>query len=91
MSATAVKLVGVNVIGNPAKVSKDVAGFVSEDGHFEVRLTMYANTIKLITPTNTYALVKHPTQNYFRGLWGKTGKRKIQVSLKKIVGEVRYW
>jgi hypothetical protein len=33
-------------------------------------------------------LVKHPSMNYYHG---KMGEIKIQVTLKKIVGEFRYW
>ena len=44
--------------------------------------------ISLHTAKGNYELEKHPTLNYYHGVCNGV---KVQVSLKKIVGELRYW
>lgn len=44
--------------------------------------------VKLTTIEGSYILNKHKTQNYYHGMCKET---KVQVSLKKIVGELRAW
>lgn len=45
--------------------------------------------LKLISSKLEMLLVKHPSQNYYHGT-SPTGT-KVQVTLKKIVGELRFW
>ena len=81
-----ITLVGVNALGEPVKLSKDMSHFVGHDDYF--RVDPSAAVIKLTTPQAVYYLKKHPSQNIFTGVC--KGK-KVHVSLKKVVGELRFW
>ena len=47
----------------------------------------------LKTDKGYYTFIKHPTQNYWvpEDNNGTCGGLKVQISLKQIVGELRYW
>lgn len=80
------KLSGVNAIGNTVKLSKDVVAFTGNADYF--RVVRNKGSVKVITPKGCYNLVKHPTLGIYTG---KCGSTKVHVSLKKVVGELRYW
>ena len=67
-------------------VEGDTTFIISKKAGDKLCLSTYLNK-KL---KGTYILDKHPKCNYYRGTVGSK-KVKIQVSLKKIVGELRGW
>lgn len=74
--------------------AKDVKYFSSANGLVKVvRMKNIAKAskerIRLHTKNGIYTLYKHSSQNYYAGTT-PTGI-KLQVTLKKIVGELRYW
>jgi hypothetical protein len=81
-----IALVGVNAIGEKQRTSAAVAKFADELDRMSI--TVHNNSLKMITLKGTHYLKKHSTENYFQG---KCNGRVVHISLKKIVGEVRYW
>ena len=81
-----ISLVGLNTEGKPARIASEVIVFWDDGGKIEVTLT--AKAVKMVTGKATYYLAKHPSQNYY---FATCNGHKVQISLKKIVGEVRYW
>lgn len=84
-------LAGVDVIGNTVKLSKDVVAFTGHNDHFRVVRTDDDRYIRLVTPKGTYPLQKHKSLNIYQGTWGADNSRKMQISLKKVVGELVIW
>ena len=87
------KLIGCLDDGSTAKTHQadDVADFCTQYGkHTVVQLknSECPDFIKLTTDKGEYRLPKHETQNYYHGVCNGT---KVQVSLKKVVGELRAW
>lgn len=80
------KLTAVDAIGRPARIADDVIAFESEDGYFRIIKRM--GEIQIITPKASYVLKRHTQLNIYQGT---CGGHKVHVSLKKIVGELRYW
>lgn len=81
-----ITLVGVNTLGEPVKLAKEVVSFTDAKNYFKV--TLDVSSVTITTPKGVYTLEKHPTMNIYQG---KCGDTKTHVSLKKIVGELRYW
>lgn len=84
-------LVGVDVLGNEVKLSKDVVAFTGHNDHFRVTRTDDERFIRLVTPNGTYPLQKHKFLNIYQGTWGEDNKRKMHIILKKVVGELIIW
>ena len=84
-----VKLHGVLANNKPAKTSdaKSVVGFASVNGKITIDgvSPLY---LMLHTGKSNRTLTKHATQNYY---FAYIGGFKVQVSLKKVVAELRYW
>ena len=62
--------------------------FQSVDAYFRVSRSNLPDIITVTTPKSIFSLVKHESQNYYHTVYNGV---KIQVSLKKQVGEIRYW
>jgi hypothetical protein len=86
------QLLGVNTLSEPVKFGADVVAFVSSDNYFKITPDRNPEgvifAVKVTTPKGSYVLTKHPTLNVYAGICGRT---KVHISLKKIIGEVRYW
>lgn len=81
-----ITLVGVNTLGEQVKLAKDVVSFTDAKNYFKV--TLNVSSVTVTTPKGVYQLEKHPTLNIYQG---KCAGVKTHVSLKKVVGEIRYW
>lgn len=80
-------LKGVDALQKPCRVGKDVVNFVDVDNHFTITV-LSKTALKLVTMKGVHTLKKHATQNYFHN---ELNGHKVQVSLKAISGELRYW
>jgi hypothetical protein len=87
-----IPLVGVNAIGEKQRTNATVAKFTNDTDYFGI--TVHNNNLKMVTPEGVYYLKKHvaknggKNQNYFHG----TCKgRRVEVTVRKVSGEVRYW
>ena len=81
-----IAIVGVNSLNEPVKLSKDVRSFTDAKQYFKV--TLNADSITITTPKGVYNLSKHPTLNIYNGV---CSGHKVNVSIKKIAGEIRFW
>jgi len=81
-------LIGVDTMNQPVKFAKEVVSFTGNHDYFKVIPSQDETTLTLITPKNTYTLHKHATLNIYGGV---CANRKVHISLKKIVGELRFW
>lgn len=54
----------------------------------QINISKRGDTWVLYTPKDTYELTKHPSQNYYHAI---CAGHKVQVTIKKMVGELRYW
>ena len=82
-----ISLVGLDIDGKPARIGKNVVRF----SNTQDTLTICNHTDKfyeLHTQKAMYKLIKHTKLNIYTGT---CNGYKIQVSLKKVVGELRYW
>ena len=86
-SPTSHKLQGVNSLGEPVQLGSEVVKFVDEKRNFTVN-RIGTLQVEVITKQGVYHLKKHATQNTYMGVCGKT---KVHVSLKQVVGTIRYW
>ena len=72
--------------------AESVTSFMNKDAGIKVIGTNNDDVkgVWVITPKQPggYPLDKHPTQNYYYGVCNGI---KVQISLKKIVGELRAW
>lgn len=82
----AIVLNAVNAIGEPVKLAKDAVSFTDARNYF--RVVINESSVTVTTPKGVYKLEKHPTLNIYMGVCAGV---KTHVSLKKIVGEIRYW
>lgn len=87
-----VQLIGVLESGTAAKTHQadDVVRYESADGKIKIRHATPddKNTLFLETLKGTYVLKKHEVHNNYLGICGGI---KVHVSLKRIIGELRYW
>lgn len=84
-----IALTGVNAIGKLAHTANEVSEFVDEKDYFSISYTSGTeNVIKLATPKGVYLLKRNRAAGIFQGV---CAGKKVHVSLKKIVGEVRFW
>jgi len=81
-------LIGVDATNQPVKYAKEVSSFTDHYEYFKVLLNHDGSFVTLITPKSSYTLHKHDQLNIFTGI---CGSHKVHVSLKKIVGELRFW
>jgi hypothetical protein len=89
-------LFAVDALDKPVKLSSQAIRFTNESRYFGITVSLEGTTIggptvevvKVVTPKGVHELKKHATQNYFHGT---LNGHKVQVSLKKVVGELRYW
>ena len=81
-----IALTGVNALNEVQKLGKNVIKFTDEKNYFGI--TVHQNTLKMITPQDVYYLKRHASENYFHGI---CRGRRVQVTIRKIVGEVRFW
>ena len=81
-------LIGVDVTGQPVKLNKDVSEFIGHNNYFHIQPSYDNSFVTLITPKGSYTLKKHQSLNLFQG---NCEGHKVHVSLKKIVGEIRFW
>lgn len=84
---TKLPLIGINALGEPVKLAKDVAMFTDDKRKMSVTI-VDISTVRLVTTKGSYLLAKHPTLNIYQGT---CNGRKVQCSLQKIVGWVGYW
>lgn len=80
-------LAGITATNKPARIAADVVGFVNHSDYFNVH-AVSKDSLQLSTPKGSYTLLKHATLNIYQGT---CNGRKVHVSLKKIVGELRFW
>jgi hypothetical protein len=85
-------LVGINAIGEVAKLGKDVISFVDEDRTFSITMPDISY-VQLKTNQSVYNLTKHHTINYYNAtLTSQSGKvNKIQIHLKAVSGWLKVW
>lgn len=86
-----VQLVGMDKSGNVVKSSDadKVVRFVGgKEGYFEVTLCDNLLGVEVVTPKGRYHVPINSALNIFQGVLKGT---KVHISLKKIVGELRYW
>ena len=81
-----IALAGVNALNEVQKLGKNVIKFTDEKNYFGI--TVHQNDLKMITPHGVYYLKKSATQNIFAG---PCKGRRVEVTIRKIVGEVRFW
>ena len=82
-----ISLVGLDIDGKPARISKNVVHF----NNVQDTLSICNRTDKfceLHTQKAMYKLIKHAKLNIYTST---CNGHKVQVSLKKVVGELRYW
>lgn len=88
----AITLAGLNASGNVAKTheSGSVFVFISADKAFQIILPVDDDKtyVTLHTVNGRYRLKKHPTLNIYTGV---CNGHHVHLSLKKVVGELRYW
>jgi hypothetical protein len=84
---TKILVKGINALGEPVKLAKDVATFTDDKHKLSVTI-VDISTVRLVTTKGSYLLQKHPTLNIYQGT---CNERKVQCSLQKIVGWVGYW
>lgn len=83
------KLVGIKLDNTKARIGTEVSEFISDTNYFSITyMSMDSSLIELTTPEATYILKKHASQNYFHG---ELNGHKVQVTLRAISGEVRWW
>jgi len=85
-----VTLVAVDIFGKPvgSHNCSDAVSMVSDDQYFGIKQTEGGTGWTLVTPKGSYVLTKNSTQNY----WQVTVMgHKIQVSIKKMLANLRYW
>ena len=91
------KLVGICENGLVAKTHEagDVVAFVDAQPDVEypgrsskIKVILTEDHVEITTSKGVYKLPKHPSQNIYIG---KCGAAKVHVSLKKVVGTVRWW
>lgn len=80
-----VPLLGINALGNTAKFGHEVDQFTDANKYFSIRPYL---PVTLVTPKGSYPLTKHGSLNIYSGI---CNGHKVHVSLKKVVGEVRFW
>jgi len=80
------KVVGYKKDGSPARIQSEVAYFSDEKGYFKITNTRKG--IRLVTPKGVYLFKKHQSLNIHQAT---CGGHKTHISLKKIVGEIRWW
>ena len=82
-----ISLVGLDVTGKHVSTGKDVVRF----GDINDTIVICNHTDKfceLYTRKDIYKLIKHLKLNIYTGT---CNGHRVHVSLKKIVGELRYW
>ena len=93
-----VKLTGAKIASGAfvplnTQQAAEVTHFIGVAGdhpsYFRVR--KIADGFELQTPKGIYPLAKHNTLNYWVPMTTRANGFKIQVSIKKLVGELRYW
>lgn len=72
----------------PAESSPTLATFETNPKGFKVVAVTGESTVTLTTRKGKYILPKHATMNFYHGICAGI---KVQVSLKKQVGEIRSW
>jgi len=83
-------LVGFKSALVPARVASEVTFFedAPSNGVFRIELDKDPSCIHLHTKKDSYQLAKHSQLNIYMGV---CNGHKVHVSLKKVVGELRYW
>lgn len=81
-----IELIGIDGAGKQARLGKDVIMFGNEQKC--ISLVRSGDEIRLTTSKAKHVLKKHPTQNYYQAV---CNGYKVQVSLQKVKGELRYW
>lgn len=86
------RLSAINALNEPVKFAKDCVAFTSITDYFRV-VRESPEQLKLITGKGTYLLTKHATLDIYQGTWQDSSKRtrKMQITLKKITGELHIW
>jgi hypothetical protein len=81
------ELVGTTHEDKPARIGSEVAYFFNSQRQV---LVFHSDDgrLQVVTRKGRYFLQKHASQNIYLG---KCGGHKVHVSLKKVVGEMRYW
>ena len=80
-------LTGITATHQSARIAREVIGFIGHNEYFHIH-AVSKDSLQLSTPKGSYTLLKHPTLNIYQGT---CNGRKVRVSLKKIVGELRFW
>jgi hypothetical protein len=86
------RLTGRNALNEPVKLAKDCVALTGHADYFRV-VRESPEQLKLITGKGTYLLTKQATLNIYQGTWQDSSKRtrKMQITLKKIIGELHIW
>jgi hypothetical protein len=82
-----INLFGINNIGEPVKLAKDVRSFTNDKAYFDVEI-LDEKEILITTPNGVYSIQKHAVSNTYQGI---CAGHKVHVSLKKVTGELRFW
>jgi hypothetical protein len=82
-----IDLRGVDALGNVVPVKSAVVEYTDFDRYFSVR-GVTGLSLTLVTPKGSYQLNKHRTMGIYLGV---CGGHKVHVSIKKTIGEIRYW
>jgi hypothetical protein len=82
-----VSLLGTNALGQTVQYGHEVAQFIDADKYFSIKPPVNG-VVTLVTPKGSYALKAHGKLNIFSGI---CNGHKVHLSLKKIVGEIRFW
>ena len=80
-------LAGITATHQSARIANEVIGFIGHNEYFRIH-AVSKDSLQLSTPKGSYTLLKHATLNIYKGT---CNGRKVQLSLKKIVGELRFW
>lgn len=84
---TRIAIAGLKADATSARIVAEVKYFADKAGKVKI-VILSATSIQLMTAKGSYVLEKHPTQNYYNAT---CNGRKVQVSLKAISGEIRFW
>jgi len=81
-------LVGKTALDQTARINAEVVKFTGHNDYFHVTLSEDGKSVTVITGKGCYYIRKHPTLNVFTGYCNGV---RTEITLKKIVGELRFW
>lgn len=81
-----IQLTGVTPVGKAARLGSEVHRFVNMEDTISAKLM--DGQVNIVTHKGNYMLRKHPAANYY---YGTLNGVKVQITVRKIVAELRYW